>query len=186
MNKTGYIYSLTCNNPNLIYYGSTTKPLNERLKGHKTKSNNCESKILFEWGNVKINMLEEIKFEYKKELLERESYYIKNLKCVNKVIPYKTDKELEEYQKQYRINNKDILNERKRISYIKNKDKINEKKKKYRLENKDKIKEYNNERYKIKITCKCGSEIIKSLYSRHCKSKKHLQYIEESNINLVV
>jgi len=35
MNKVGYIYSLTCSNPNLIYYGSTTKSLNDRLTQHK-------------------------------------------------------------------------------------------------------------------------------------------------------
>ena len=53
--KTGYIYSLTCNNRNLVYYGSTTKSLNERLSQHKYdfKHNNCVStKILFEYERL--------------------------------------------------------------------------------------------------------------------------------------
>jgi len=112
MNKTGYIYSLTCNNPNLIYYGSTIRPLNERLIGHKSKSNNCKSKILFEWGNVKINMLEEIEYEDKQELRDREEYYIRNLKCVNSNIPNRTDKEYRDYY--YKKNRDEILNKQKK------------------------------------------------------------------------
>ena len=176
--KIGYIYSLTCSNPNLIYYGSTTKSLNERLSCHKSKLNSCESKILFNWGNIKINMLEEIEYENKQELLDRESYYIRNLKCVNKVIPNRTIKE-------WRTDNKD---------------KIKEKKKKYRLENKDKIKQQNKQYYsdnkekiieirKKKITCDCGSEVRTNDIARHKKTQKHKVYeflkeIENSNIKL--
>jgi len=203
MNKTGYIYSLTCSNPNLIYYGSTTKTLNDRLSQHKYdfKNNKCvSSKKLFEWGNIKINMLEEIEFKEKNELLEREAYYIKNLKCVNKRIPNRTNKEwitdnkdkIKQKNKKYRLENKDKLKQ----YYYDNKDKLKEKRKKYILENKDKIKEYNDKRYndnkdkikerrKEKITCDCGANTTKHHYARHCKSKKHLQY-KESNINLVV
>jgi len=82
MNK-GYIYSLTCNNPKLIYYGSTTQELQKRLNQHRCY-NDCNSKILFYWGDVKINLIEEIEFEDKNTLLERESYYIKNLDCKGK------------------------------------------------------------------------------------------------------
>jgi len=197
--KTGYIYSLTCSNPNLIYYGSTTKKLNDRLTCHKYdfKNNNCvSSKILFEWGNVKINMIEEIEYENKQELLERESYYIRNLKCINKIIPYKTKEELKSSKKEYYCDNrKKILTHRKEY-YEKNKDIINkknkdyyeknkEKKKQYYSDNKEKIKEYK----KIKITCECGSKIIKNKYNTHKKSQKHKVYeflkeIEESNIKL--
>jgi len=172
--KTGYIYSLTCNNPNLIYYGSTTQPLNRRLSEHKSKGNNCESKILFEWGDVKINMIEEIEYEDKKDLIDREAYYIRNLKCVNKRIPNRTKKE-------YYCDNKEKIKE-----YCKqNKKDHNKKKKEYYQKNKDKIKE----RKKEKITCDCGSELRKVDITRHKKTQKHKVYeflkeIEDSNIKL--
>ena len=38
-------------------------------------------------------------------------------------------------------------------------------------------KEYNLQ----KIICSCGSIISKPNYAKHCKSKKHLQYIENNN-----
>ena len=174
MNKVGYIYSLTCSNPNLIYYGSTTKTLNKRLKGHKSTGNTCESKILFEWGNVKINMIEEIEYEDKKELLDRESYYIRNLECVNKIIPNRTSKE-------WRENNK-------RTDYMKTYRKNNEEyRKKYDKERYNKIKEKKIEYNKIKINCDCGSKIRQSDLSKHKKTQKHKVYeflkeIEDSNI----
>ena len=175
MNKTGYIYSLTCNNSKLIYYGSTTRPLNERLSKHKYdfKNNNCvSSKILFEWGNVKINMIEEIDYKNKIELREREAYYIRNLKCVNKFIPNRTTKGY----------------------YYDNKEKLLNKCKEYQKNNKDKKKLYDKEYNKInkdkkkqKFICGCGSNIIKADITRHKKTNKHKVYeflkeIEESNI----
>jgi len=185
MNKTGYIYSLTCSNPNLIYYGSTTKPLNDRLSGHKNNFKNnkqVSSKILFEWGNVKINMIEEINFEDKKELLDREAYYIKNLECVNKKIPNRTDK-------QYYSDNKDKIKQKIKKYYEKNKEKKQQQNKKYYEKNKEKKQQYYSDNkdkilknLNVKITCDCGLKTTKGHYNRHCKSKKHLQYIEESNI----
>ena len=194
MNKTGYIYSLTCNNPNLIYYGSTTKPLKYRLSEHNCDFKNnklVSSKILFEWGNVKINMIEEIDFEDKKELLDREAYYIINLECVNKKIPNRTDKE-------YYDNNKEKINEKQKKYRENNKEKINKRQKKYYQENKQKKQQYysNNKdeilkNISVKITCECGLETTKGHYKRHKKSQKHKVYeflkeIEDSNINLVV
>ncbi len=206
--KIGYIYSLTCSNPNLIYYGSTTKSLNDRLRQHKASSNKCESKILFEWGDVKINMIEEIEYEDKKDLIDREAYYIRNLKCVNKVIPNRTIKEwrtdnkdkIKEKKKKYRLENKDKLKEEHKKYREDNKNNIKEKEKKYRLENKDKIKQQNKQYYsdnkekiieirKKKITCDCGSEVRTNDISRHKKTQKHKVYeflkeIENSNIKL--
>ena len=177
--KIGYIYSLTCCNRYLVYYGSTTRPLNERLASHKHdvyRNRNVSSKILFEWGDVKINMIEEIEYEDKKDLIDREAYYIRNLKCVNKRIPNRTKKE-------YYCDNKEKIKE-----YFKqNKKDHNKKKKEYYQKNKDKIKE----RKKEKITCDCGSELRKVDITRHKKTQKHKVYeflkeIENSNINLVV
>ncbi|VVU95723.1 GIY-YIG catalytic domain [seawater metagenome] len=170
--KTGYIYSLTCNNPNLIYYGSTTKSLNERLSQHKCdfKINKCvSSKILFEWGDVKINMIEEIEFQDKKELLDRESYYIRNLECVNKKIPNRT-------QKEWYIDNKKRMVLQNKEYYEKNKEKIKE----YYYDNKDKLKE-NRKEYRLKN--KNHTQIYNKKYQEKNKEKlkqKKKEYNEKN------
>jgi hypothetical protein len=127
---------LICDNSDLIYIGSSTQPLYKRLNQHK-KRNECSSKKLFELGNVKIILIEEVKCENKEQLLKCEQYYIDKYKnnIINTINAY-TD------QKDYYINNKDkILNQQKEY-YNNNKDKKKEKLKEYRINNKDKIKDY--------------------------------------------
>jgi len=177
--KTGKIYKLY--NQYDVYYGSTTKSLKERLNQHKSgaKNKKCISHILFQDCCIpKIELLEEVEFDDIKELRDREAYYIRNLECINKVIPNRTGKE-------YRIDNKKQIKQ----YYLDNKDK----KKEYYLDNKDKKKEYQkkynevnkkniSEKKRVKMTCECGSVVRKTDIQRHYKSKKHLKYIENSNI----
>ena len=125
MNKTGKIYKLY--NQYGIYYGSTTKTLNRRLSNHKyeAKSKNVSSHILFQNGAIpKIELIEEVEFDDIKELRERERYYIKNLDCINKDIPGRT-------QKEYNLDNKDKIKKQQKEHYEQNKDKILQKKKEY-------------------------------------------------------
>tara|TARA_R100001086_G_scaffold189950_3_gene107543 strand:+ start:2009 stop:2422 length:414 start_codon:yes stop_codon:yes gene_type:complete len=104
------IYKLI-NEDNLFYIGSTTYDLEERLKKHKyVKNNYLTSKKLFENNkNVIIELLEEFNFESKKEILEKEKYYIEmyinDNNCVNKNLPYITNINFKnnntEYKKEY-------------------------------------------------------------------------------------
>jgi hypothetical protein len=133
------IYKLICDNSDLIYIGSTTQKLYKRLNEHKKKD--CSSKKLFELGNVKIILIEEVKCENKEQLIKREQYYIDKYKnnIINDNNAYTDQKK---YNKEYRIKNKDKIKEKRKEwnkEYcIKNKDKIKE----YRIKNKDKNKEY--------------------------------------------
>ena len=116
-----------------IYIGSTTKQyLSQRMEKHRSsykywKEGKCgktNSFILFEkYGveNCNIILLEYINAQSKDELTAKEAEYIKNYKCINKLLPFQTNEERKE----------------------KNKDKN----KTYRLQNKDKIHEYNKEYY---------------------------------------
>ena len=144
--KNGKIYKLVNDELNLTYYGSTCTPLYKRLYQHKTKSNKCSSKILFEKGEVKIYLVEKFPCNDRIELNQKERYYIENNDCVNKRIPARTKKER---NKIYRENNKDLIKKKDKEYRENNKDKINKRKKEYRENNKDKIKEY-NEKYKQK------------------------------------
>jgi hypothetical protein len=91
----------------------------------------------------------------KKELLQREKFWIENNECVNKIKNLNmTEDERKESIKIYRENNKDKIKETKKISdkkyREKNVDKLKEKKKDYYNKNKDneEFKELHKERSK--------------------------------------
>ena len=109
-----------------IYIGSSKKQyLSSRLAEHKClykrwldgKGNKCTSFKIFEkYGvdNVKIKLIENVNVNVKEELLNRESYFIQSLACINKNIPNRTKKEwrednkevIKEYHKKYYLNKK--------------------------------------------------------------------------------
>ena len=62
--------------------------------------------------NCNIVLIELVNANSKDELLSRESYFIKTLKCINKQVSIQTDEERQEYLNSYKINNKDKLSER--------------------------------------------------------------------------
>jgi len=138
-----------------IYIGSTTKQyLSQRMTSHRSKynqfkKNNCTKTNSFDlfdkYGidNCQIVLLELVNVNSKIELHQQEAHYIKTLKCINKYIPLRTKKE---YNKEYKINNKEKIIEYK----INNKEKIIEYDKKYRENNKEKKKEYDKKRRLIK------------------------------------
>ena len=79
----GKIYRLLCDDPNLVYYGSTVRELEKRLIGHTCKSNSCSSKILVEAGGIRIELVENYPCNSKAELELREKMYIRSNNCVN-------------------------------------------------------------------------------------------------------
>jgi glycogen debranching enzyme len=150
---------MTCDDNDLIYYGSTKLPLEKRLKLHKSNYmrflNNtyhyCTSFELCGSGNVKIEKIEEC-YDYH-NAIDRESYYIRNFKCVNQVIPNRTP---EEYAYDSR-------------------EKITKRKKEYYKENRDKILLRKKEKIKCDV---CEIEISRTHNSRHKKSYKHINNLK--------
>ena len=128
------IYKIVCNKTGLIYYGSTTKKINTRLKEHEArfKKNNGGKytcyKIL-ENNDYKIELVEDVRCETKNQLREREAYYIRNYDCINKVIPGRTRKERDnlpenklkkaKHDKKYWEKNKEKIKEKNKINSIK-------------------------------------------------------------------
>ena len=154
--------------PEDIYIGSTTLLLCKRMAMHrlnyKNDSNNYTSKILFEkYGieNCNIILIENVNVETKEELLQKEAFYIKSMKCVNKVIPLRTH---QEYHQEHKIER----NASNKARYLKNHEE-------------NKIK--NNERHTlrraldIKVQCECGKCYYKQRKSEHLKSVKHQKFI---------
>ena len=126
-----------------IYIGSTTKQyLSQRMDNHRreykrwlrgtracTKSYDLFEKYGIE--NCEIILLEQVNAKSKDELIARESYYIRNLKCVNKYIP---DRTKSEYGKEYRQNNREKIDKYKKEYYQNNQEKLKE----YRQNNQEK------------------------------------------------
>ena len=120
---TGKIYKIICPD-NYFYIGSTKKTLEERLRNHKSTYKINKTKFYnhiisnnFNWNDIKIILLEEIKFQNKQELFELENKYIKkyendilNLNSNNAV--FNTEKR-KKYKKktdsEYRQKHYDIL-----------------------------------------------------------------------------
>jgi hypothetical protein len=166
----GFIYIIRSHQTDDVYYGSTTEILCRRMAKHRCQYkqwlngnfNSISSFDILKYEDAYIELVEEIEFQNKKELHAREGHYIRENKCVNKLVAGRTGKQyyldnknkideiskqyqednkskLDEYRKQYREDNKDRNNERSKKWLEANKDK----RKQWREANKDKIKEYN-------------------------------------------
>ena len=151
----GKIYKLVCDNPELVYIGSTAqKYLSSRLCQHQQPKNRCCSKQLLEAGNMRIVLVENYPCESKDQLRMREEYHIANMDCINIMKAYTSPEERKERQKQYAIDNRD---------------KISEKNRKYGARTKEQKKEYDRLNYlknreaklaKVKIYCELNKQSI--------------------------
>jgi group I intron endonuclease len=160
------IYKITNDINDKIYIGSTTlQYLCNRLNVHKqhTKINtsrrnspmNSEMKLLGV-EHFKIELIEKFPCNNKKEMVEREQYYLELLKPqLNKFRAIKDP----DYEKKRKIRDKDKIALRGKIYYNKNKDKIAEK-------------------AKLKFICECGTICGISDKNRHFKSIKHCEFIK--------
>ena len=208
----GKIYKITNDYNDEVYIGSTCNTISRRFIQHKAASitekyqNIPLYKIMNEIGfeRFRIELIEEYQCTDKYELRQKEGHFIREIGTLNKIIAGRTKKEhrqenkerIQEYQKQYDIDNKEhkkeyyLNNIEHRKEYILlNKDKLQEQMKEYKKANKDKILEKNKEyrevnkdkikdKIKEKITCECGSIICKGELSRHIKTSKHQELMK--------
>jgi len=163
-----YIYRLYCDNPELFYYGSSTARINHRLAHHKCSLKATSKRLFLESSNVKIELIEKYPCSSKKELANRERFFIENNQCVNFQLPARTDEE----KKIYRIN-------KYKIYYQKNKERINENSKNFKKKNKEQQDRYNKKYYEDKkasntapVVCPhCQITVQKVYLPRHIKNK---------------
>ena len=205
MTTIGKVYKIYSQKSNEVYIGSTTKLLLQRFLQHKKnyKSYNkgkyhfVTSFYILEYDDANIELIEEVQFDDKKELIKRERFHIEQNECVNKRVEGRTTKEYREdnkqkrleYLKKYRQANIEKISEKEKEYREQNREKISEKNKKYREQNREKMQELQKQYYeankqklleklKEKITCECGSVVRKSDIRRHEKSIKHQKYLE--------
>lgn len=89
----GKIYAIKSKNTEDIYIGSTTTTLTKRLSQHKRSSKYATSKDIIKCGDYYIELLEKYPCENRKQLQLKEGEYIRNNKCVNKMVCGRTHKE---------------------------------------------------------------------------------------------
>ncbi len=176
--QNGKIYKIECNQTGKIYVGSTTKKtLAMRLAHHKCiykKYLECNDnqyvssfKVL-ENNNYNIILLESCPCKNRDELLARERYYIESIDCINMKKPLRTKAE-------YYQDNKDDLLEKQKLYATNHKDDKKEYDIKYRAIKKDKLQ--------TKNICECGGSYTTLHKTTHEKTKKHLNYIANNNID---
>jgi len=200
--QDGKIYSIVCNITDECYIGSTCEPtvarrLATHVRGYRVwkagKCNKTSSFHIIDRGDYQIFLIENYPCNSRDELHSREGQiirqYTSELECVNSYIAgrskieYRLDNKeaIQEKDKQYRLDHKDKIqeiNKQYRLDnkeaikeyYEKNKDNI----KKYRLENKEKI----SEQGKVKITCVCGSCYQKADKSKQERTEKHQSFLK--------
>jgi hypothetical protein len=190
--ENGKIYTIRSNQSDIYYIGSTCMPLSKRFYDHK-KSYKCwlndkypymSSFELLKFDDVYIELLEDFKCENKNQLLKREGQLIRENKgkCVNWVIPGRTDKEyrvdnkelISQKTKQYREANKEFVNKRDKLYYQANREQ--------KLKNKKQYYEANKEAMKQKYNCECGSINLIRHKARHEKSMKHIAWLNLEQI----
>lgn len=97
--QDGKIYKIIDNTSGLTYFGSTTKKyLSKRLSCHVWEcyarpDKGLSIRPIIEGGDYSIHLVENYPTTNKKDLLERERYYIENNTCVNINIPGRTKKD---------------------------------------------------------------------------------------------
>jgi len=173
MNKyqEGKIYKLIGNN--LIYVGSTIRTLYHRLREHEYRSKgilkhgNSSSKLLYENNNnVIIELIELYPCNNRRELEEREAYWINSLNCINIKKPF--------VSKEEQVNNRRNYEQLPKMKAYKKEYQINHKedKKAYDKE----YREVKKEHYLKLNICECGGSYKTKHKTTHFKTKKHMQY----------
>ena len=170
----GRVYIIKSHQTDKVYIGSTIQPLKHRLKCHKNDYKKflkgtyhyVSSFEIVQYDICYIELLEEVNIENKQELHMVEGKYIKGMDCINKRIAGRSKKE-------YYQDNKEKAKE----YYQDNKEKMKEKNKNYYQDNKKRI----SERYKVKMTCECGSIVRKSDIAKHRHTLKHKKYMDNIN-----
>jgi len=185
---TSTIYKIYCKDSEIteVYVGST-EDFHNRCINHNTRCHNENNdhyhlkvyKFIRSNGGMDNWIIEPIIECEEDTRYDAEVHYFKTLNSkLNTIYPRRTPKE-------YYLDNKEKILERQILYYWDNKEKILERQFLYQKNNKEKISKRskiyysnNKEKYQIDIQCECGSIVRTTELNRHCRSKKHIRYLE--------
>jgi hypothetical protein len=140
------IYEIVCNVTGERYIGSTFKPIQERIQGHKQASkrnSSISSRHIINRNDYTYSILENVDTDSKDELRQCELKWYNQLENINKNAPY-ADKKA--YNKAY---HKQWYEDNKTAKLLKSKE--------YNKQNAEKLKEYQREYYKTSTQIKMSA-----------------------------
>ena len=199
----GIQYKIVCKDPAITdCYNGSCVSLKDRKKTHKQHSLNPNDKAYnFKvyrfirehggWDNWTFLQLEESPCKSKQELVLRERHWFDIIKpTLNMVSPMITPEEKKIYRVEYYADNRAEIIAHKKQFYADNKDEISVKNQQVYADNRDAFSAKNQQYYadnrvkileklKEKVRCECGCITTKSVISRHLKSKKHLNLMNQ-------
>ena len=151
----GKIYKIVSPSCTKFYIGSTTKPLEQRLKGHESQyksfkkgsgSTYVSSYDILKYNDYYIKLIKDVKCETREELHKAEGEIQRQFfdQLINKYKAGRTQDELNAYFA------------------------------KYKIEHHDRVLESLKKSYHKKITCVCGLVIARGNKTHHLRSKLHL------------
>jgi hypothetical protein len=175
-------YKIICNNPEITecYVGST-KCFRKRKSYHKTACYDEKSrefnykKYQFirangGWDNWTMTPIEELECDtFTQARIREEQLRCELVAALNAKKAY-SGLDINEYNKQYRLDNLDKMREYGKQYYYDNLDKKKQISQNYRLKNEEKLKQ--------KITCECGGRYSQSSKAKHFRTNKHIHYEE--------
>jgi len=169
-----------------FYIGSTYDE-KKRRNHHKSNCNNENSKeynlkvyqFIRENGgydNWNFEVLEIYPCDNEEQLVEREDYYYDLLKpLLNSKRPLRTEEDMKEDKAKYYQDNREYILKYTAKFYEDNKEEIQKRHAKYYEDNKESI----IIKQKQKHNCECGGNYTSINKSTHCKTKKHIAFIEK-------
>jgi hypothetical protein len=156
---SGYVYKIHCNITGEDYYGSTDRDIEERMEYHRMSPEHPAKPVsvsIIERNDWSYEIMEEVDYIIRVDLLMRERYYIENYPCININSPYRTMEEKRQYNIEY-------------CREYRRQRKLNPE---YRSTRERKYKSFE---------CECGGRYInESNKAIHIKSKKHKRYIDNN------
>jgi hypothetical protein len=165
-----------CDDPSLVYVGSTTDMVKRKTQ-HKTCCNNPKSpkynlkvyQMIRQnggWDAFKFLLVEKYPCNDSHECRKREDEVIKLLKCnMNSYNAYSSEEQKKITAKKYVENNKAKINDNAKEYYANNREKCNAQMKEYYQTNKQKVLD--------RIQCECGAFCAKVNLHRHRRTTKH-------------
>ena len=174
----GKIYKIQCDTTGLVYIGSTTQAISQRMSNHistfKGGYSLCSSQCVLQKNNYRYSLIEEYPCESREQLNMREQYHIENNDCVNKCRAFSSEDEKKQQIMQWREDNRDALLKGKREYYNKNKQKWIDNSREWVLNNRERVREnqskwVENNRERVRA------------YKREWAAKKRSQLLDDSS-----
>jgi hypothetical protein len=168
----GYVYKIANANDSIIYIGSTTETLTKRWEKHvlnyrcwlKSGGSACAIFHSFQEHGINsfdIHLISEHDISHQRQLHQAEQLVIDKTKgAINRQRSFRTPTQLQEYQRQYRTDNRDAIRVNRQEYYKQNRESIIASR-------------------KVSYDCDCGGRYQTTDRSKHMRTQKHQRWVQQ-------